>query len=412
MAAAALAAALATGSGAQAQDDVGTPDRLSVLERPREDYDPLGVRLGHYILDPSIDVLGVYDSNIYATPRGTRSDYINSVIPALSVQTDWARHALGFKAQGEIKDYAIHSSEDVNNVTVAANGRYDIARDVYFLGGGGYELLHEDRGSTDVLQGRYPTQFTVASGNAGFVFAPTRLGFRLDGTVDSYAFDNVPAGTGPVVNETSRDRVVYALTPRVSYEITPQYNAFLRAVVNRRQYNSTRELDGLDRSSDGYQIDLGSSLNLAELITGDAYLGYIQQQYDQEASREISGADFGANLLWNLTQITSLRLNVARTIEESTIPNSLGFLQTSAKLTLEHELLRNVVLSGSLTYINADFENVPGSSNFYEASFGARYLFNHYFSAGLEYELRHRSPIEFLPSFTRQIVGLRVRAQL
>jgi len=403
--------ALAQQAAAPLSTDQLTPDQLSVLQRPREDYDPLGIRAGQYVIDPSLDVQGAFNSNIYATKSHTDSDFVTVVTPALNLQSDWVRNAFGLRAQGEFKENAVHGTEDVNNFTAATNGRYDIGRDIYVLGGAGYELLHEDRGSPNPLQGTTPTQFTVSSGNAGLVYMPYRLGGRIDATVDSYAFDNVPAGVGTVLNETSRDRIVYALTPRVSYEVTPQYNAFLRVVVNRRDYNSTRQADGLDRSSAGYQADLGTTLNLARLISGEIYLGWLQQNYDSNG-RSVSGADFGANLLWNLTPIDSLRLNFSRSVEESTLFNSVGYLQTSAKLSLEHELLRNVVLVGSLSYVNADFEHVRGSSNYYEASVGGRYYFNHYFSAGLEYDLRVRSPMESLPSFTQQIVELRLRGQL
>jgi hypothetical protein len=414
----AVAAAIVWAAAATAQapspEPVAVPDtdQLSVSQRPRTDYGPLGLRVGQFIIDPSLDVQGVYDSNIFASPSKSTADYITDVSPALTVQSDWTRHALGLRLQGEFKEYATHTTENVGNLTAAANGRYDIAQDVYVLGGGGYELLHEDRGSPNPVNGKFPTQYTVSSANAAFVYMPSRLGFRLDSTVDSYAFNNVPADFGPVINETARDRIVYALTPRITYEITPQYNLFVRATVNRRQYNSTRLPDGLDRSSTGYDIEAGTALNLAELVTGEVYAGYLEQDYDQTASHAISGADFGANLLWNMTPIDSVRLNVARSVEESTLTRSLGYLQTTAKLTVEHELLRNVVLSGALSYLNADFQDIPGSSNFYDAIIGGRYYFNHYVSAGLTYDFRYRSSSEFLPRYTRHIVALQLHTQL
>jgi hypothetical protein len=414
VAAVALQAGVATAQEVPPPEPVTVPAtrQLSVSQRPRANYGPLGLRLSQFIVSPSLDVQGVYDTNIYATPSNATSDFITDVSPALTVQSDWTRHALGLRLQGEFKEYAAHSSENVGNLTVAATGRLDIARDVYALGGAGYELLHEDRGAPNVVSGRFPTQYTVTSANAAFVYMPSRLGFRLDGTVDSYGFNNVPATIGPVINETARDRVVYALAPRVTYEITPQYNAFIRAVVNRRQYNSTRQPDGLDRSSTGYEIDAGTALNLAELVSGEIYVGFLAQDYDQPASHTLSGADFGASLLWNMTPIDSLRLNVARTIEESTLTNSLGYLQTTAKLSLEHELLRNIVLIGSLAYLNADFQDAPGGNDFYDASLGGRYYFNRYLSAGLTYDFRYRSAIPLLSQYTRQVIALQLHAQM
>jgi hypothetical protein len=262
------------------------------------------------------------------------------------------------------------------------------------------------------VRGINPTQFTVVSGKAGFVIEPAPMGLRLDATVDSFGYNNVSLFNGAVVDEHVRDHVTYALTPRVSYEMVPQYNAFIQAVVNRRQYNSAREPDGLDRTSTGYSVDLGTSFNLANFAAGEAYIGYLNQSYGTRVGSPISAFNFGGKLEWRPAPDTSVRLNISRSVEESTLLGSPGYLQTAVRLGVEHALMPRLLVLGSLNYVNADFARTGASSDLYELRLGARYAVSTNFTAGLEYNFGYRNSAAPLPSYTRQIVEFRLRGQL
>src|SRR6266699_1072721 len=48
----------------------------SVVERPRPEYDPLGIRFGSFFLYPRAELDEVYNDNVFATKTGTKSDFI------------------------------------------------------------------------------------------------------------------------------------------------------------------------------------------------------------------------------------------------------------------------------------------------------------------------------------------------
>lgn len=409
-AALAACAVAATAGIAAAQDARPTADELSMGLRPREDFDPAGVRAGGLVLEPSGSVGASYDSNVFATPNHKRSDAVITETVAITAKSDWQRNAIAVKAQGEFNDYALHSWEDNNNATVAANGRIDVATNAYFQGGGSYQLLHEDRGALVAVNGKQPTQFTVTSGNAGFAIEPAPMGLRIDATVDSYAYNNVVLPSHGMVNEAVRDRIVYSLTPRISYEITPQYNAFLRAVLNRREYNTPVGPDGIDRNSSGYAADAGIAFNFPALTAGEFYIGYLDQSY-RHGVKPIQTVDAGANFLWSPTQTTSVKLNFSRSVEESALPGAAGFLQTAVRLAIEHEVMRDTLVLGSAAYIKAEFPGFSSTANIYEVSVGARYYLARGVTAGIEYVYRHRNSMSVLPGYTREIVGVRLRGE-
>jgi hypothetical protein len=389
------------------------PDRLlSVLQNAVDSQIGTGMRVGTAIIAPSLDLGGAYDSNVFAKNHDARSDWYASVIPRIDILSDWPRNSFSLTAQGEFRQYATYSRENTGDASIEGSGRIDLASNAYLLAGGGYQLLHEDRGALVPAQGVNPTQFTVASAKAGFVLEPAPLGLRLDATADSYGYNNIMLPGGAAIGEGARDRVVFALTPRVTYQMVPQYNAFLQAVVNRRQYNSTREPDGLNRSSTGYAINLGTSFDLAGFAAGEAYLGFLNQGYDSRLAGSISAFDFGGKLEWRPTASTSVRLNLSRSIEESAILGSPGYLQTAVRLGIEQALQPRFLLLGSLGYINSNFAGPGGSSDLYEARIGTRYIINTGLTADLGYSFGLRASTPNLPRYTRQIVELRLRGQL
>ena len=114
-------------SGALEPPAVG-PRADTVFGRPRPDYDPLGIRQGSFLMYPSGAIAETFDSNVFATQTGARSDFYTKLIPALTIKSDWNQHALAFSASGEVKKYAHNTTEDVNNFSADAVGRYDIRR--------------------------------------------------------------------------------------------------------------------------------------------------------------------------------------------------------------------------------------------------------------------------------------------
>src|SRR5258708_7184065 len=201
--------------------EAAIPERQSVLQRARPDYDPLGIRLGSFLAYPTARLAETFDSNVFATTNGTKNDFYTTLNPGIAVRSDWNVHSVAFQASSETKRYASLVSENVTNFLVNGNGRLDILRDIYARGGAGYQLLHEDR-----------------------------------------------------------DRIVYAINSRVSYEIVPGYHAFVQAIGNERDYVRKTDQRGFHRSSHGYEADVGTAIDVSHVINGEVYAGYLSQMYE------------------------------------------------------------------------------------------------------------------------------------
>jgi hypothetical protein len=397
------------------------PEGQTVLTRPRPDYDPLGIRLGSFIVHPSLGLTETYDSNVFATPGGTKSDFYTTETPGVTVASDWNRHSLAFTATGQFKQYATQTSENVNNAATDLRGRYDISNGQYFIADAGYALQHEDRASPDsTVNQKQPTEYHVTGAYLAYVRELARIGLRVDGTATSYDFNSQFTKFGVLVPENDRDRIEYVLAPRVSYEFIPGYQAFVRAVGNIRRYNqqdqTLRHPDPGDltinapsarRNSAGYELDVGTAIEVTRIITAEIYAGFLHQEYQSPLFPNVNGIAFGGNLLWNITPLTSLKGSFSQSVAETTLVNVTPVVvggvttfveqaasasrETNIQLTAEHELLRNVLLTGSVGYVRDDYRGINRIDDTYGSDIGVRYLMNRNIRLTADVSYSHRS---------------------
>ena len=362
---------------------LGGPEAASVADRPRPDFDPLGIRGGSFIFHPTLGVSGTYDTNIFATATRDKSDIYATETPALGVQSDWNRHALAFNASGQFKQYRTFDSENVNNGATDLRGRFDIANAQYFVADAGYVLQHEDRAAPDApANAKNPVEYHVAGLYLGYVKEDTRIGFRVDAAATSYDYNNQSTGTGALVEEQDRDHIEYIIAPRVSYEFMPGYQAFVRAVGNVRQYNAkdftTFQALGQSarRNSKGWEFDVGTAINITRLITAQVYVGYLHQEYESPLFSNVWSPAFGGNVVWNVTPLTSIRGSASESVVETVLAGSSSYVESALSAGVEHELLRNVLLLGTVSYLRDDYKGISRTDDTYGADIGARYLLN------------------------------------
>lgn len=143
------------------------PRGATVAERPRPDYDPIGVRLGGFLLFPDLSVSESYNSNIFATDTNKRDDFITTIEPSLDLRSDWNNHALNFHADAPVVRHADETDENYTDYTLATNGRLDVARDLRLFGAAGYRVRHEERASPDNQGGAEPTEYSVTAASVG-----------------------------------------------------------------------------------------------------------------------------------------------------------------------------------------------------------------------------------------------------
>ena len=134
------------------QSDFARDRNVGVLERPRPDYDALGLRTGGFLIYPKLDLSETYESNVFATETGARSDFITSLEPSVTAQSQWSRHELNFMADADLFEYARFNDESEASYLVGSSGRFDIVRGSYLTAKVDYSHLIDPRSDASTPQ--------------------------------------------------------------------------------------------------------------------------------------------------------------------------------------------------------------------------------------------------------------------
>ena len=360
------------------------PRGETVLTRPRPELDPLGIRTGSFLLFPKLTVEESYNDNIFAVESSKTDDFITLARPELFLASDWNNHALNLRADASFIRHIDSPSEDYEDYHAGGDGRFDITRDSYIFAAVDSSILHEARGSPDDVGGVEPTEFTLTSGALQVFQKFNRLSLTVDGSQLYFDYDDVATTTVPVNND-DRDRTESNLSLRVGYEIVPEYEAFALLSGNVKAYDSAVDDGGFDRDTHGVRLDVGARIDLGGIVFGDVFIGYRFQDYEDSQLKSIDGLNFGTAMVWNVTPLTTLNGNILRVLEETTTAGASGFVATTLSVSADHELLRNLLLNGSLGVTQNNFKGTSQEDMIYTAGIGAKYMINRYLYASMNY---------------------------
>ena len=96
-------------------------------------------------------------------------------------------------------------------------------------------------------------------------------------------------------------------------------------------------------------------------------------------------------MTWNPTQLTTVQLGASRTIEETTLNNAAGAIGTTFSASVDHELLRYVILTGDASYQNLDYDGISREDDTLGVGAGGTYLMNRHLRFNMRYGYATRS---------------------
>jgi len=400
--AALLAAPLLAVSVAGAQE-MNLPS--GVTERVAPEDDALGMKLGGFTAYPKLGVSGGYDSNIYAEPDADAlSDGVFVIDPSLAFDSNWSRNKLslgGFLSQSLQSEY---SQEDHTDWGVGGSGQLDVLEASNIKSSLGYQRLTEPRGGINPnipLAIRSPIQYDLLQW--GLVGNHRLNQLNLSAAVDFDMFDYDSA------NQEYRNRDLWVFTGQGGYTFSPGYSGFVRGEFNNRNFENTR--NGNNQDSQGYNVAVGIASEITNLISGEAYIGYLDQDYESAAYADVSGVSFGVDLEWEASKLTTVSLTASRDVADSTTPQAGGILYSIYGFGVNHELMPEVLLKGDFSYYTADYEGVSREDNGYRASVGADYRLSRIVHLDLLYSFDDRDSSQAGQDYSRHQVTFGVRLQ-
>ncbi|MES2497066.1 MAG: outer membrane beta-barrel protein [Pseudomonadota bacterium] len=382
-------------SVAQAQE---IPPDVGVADRGRPAFDALGLRAGSLMIYPSVTGRAEYDDNVLASSAGKRGDRIFYIEPEVRLRSDFSRHAFDVKAYYRRSVHAKLDTEDASEYGVNGRGVIDVTRRTRIRVAGSSEREAENRSNLGSFSGsRNRVKFDRHTGSAGIEQEVGDLILLGKGEVRRIKYLDTVDLLGAPIDLSFRNLKVRTGTGQLTYRLRSGTSAFVRVQTEKRTYDlrpgdvGFDPITQTDRSSNGLRAEGGLGLELTSLIYGNIRLGYLKQNYADPLLKDVSGLSYGADILWNVTPLTSFTLTAERAVDETSSQTTAGNLRSEFTAGVDHELLRNLILSAQMRYARINPAGLSAKSREVEARFGARYLMNRYMEVRAGYAFEKRS---------------------
>ena len=348
---------------------------VSVTERQRPDYDPLGIRLGGFMAFPRIDVGGGVTTNATLSTTDAKSAPIVYANPAVLIRSDWSRHQLQINASGQIRRFTNVSSRDEDSYNLAVLWRADLGSAFALTGEaqftGQYETPFSGEANAEFIGlSRYTRDFQSLRGQ--YQAGQVRAMVALDRTGFDFSDIRLPGGT--VQSQRIRDRDINRITGQLEYAFSPSVSLYSQLVYSDINYDVLLAPGVANRDSTGWRAIAGISFDIAGFARGVFGAGYTRRDFQNPIFSDVSGLSAEGRIEYFPSELTSFTLGLRRVIEDSQIGATNAFFDNRISLRVDHELLVNLLLNAQAEYSKQDYIDAPLNSDVYSISGGARYF--------------------------------------
>lgn len=342
------------------------PRRFATLDP----YNPVGLRLGTFVLFPETELSVAHTSNVFASANA-EGDGIAEARPSLRLVSDWSNHALEAQVSGDLTSHRRFGSENDRAYRAELRGRLDVTRRTNLQASIGHASAQEERSAIDAAnagdRASVATDTFAASLNHRF----NRLSVQLRGGVTDSTYSDVG---------TARDRDVQErrIALRGSWEFKPTLQVFTEVEVNDRDFEAASIADGRLRNSDGLRLRTGVSFgNSSDVLRGEASLGYARQDIADTALEDADGLILDGNLAWRLNGLTSFLFTASSDISSVTRTAGSGAAtEQRAGIEARHAFRRHIVGSAAIEGLRRDYAGIDVDETEFGVSLGLEYFFN------------------------------------
>jgi hypothetical protein len=385
------------------------PEDMPVKNRQQPGYEPVGIRAGSWMFNPSLISGGFFDSNVFSSNTNKQSDFAAVFEPSLRAHTLWERHGIDLKLDAQSTVYNENSSLNQTNASIKGNGWFDIAHDMAVLTS--FQVAHLNEGVGTVsspANAIAPTPYDLLSGDVTFRKQFNRLTTSFGTSIDSYNFGSTRAQDGSVINQDSRDGQIYGVHGRVDYAFSSKLGWFTAVEGNER---NIRGVPGQSLDSQGYRALSGFTFGLTSLITGEIGGGYVNQTFVDPTIGTIEGPTYRAMLTWRPTPLVDVHFKAEQLVTQTSDTSSTGVLANALQLGADYELRRNVIISLAAGYENDRFFGQPRVDKVTTTDARIKYLINRFGAVSLFHRYSERNSNIPTFSYDKHQVGINVTAQ-
>ncbi|ESR24245.1 outer membrane beta-barrel protein [Lutibaculum baratangense] len=385
-----LAASAAAEEGVAATTTATTPagsapsqDEADEAPQPApaddDPYAPLGIRLGSFLLYPSLTIVGGHSSNIDLAEDPVSGSFY-SLRPELELRSDWSRHELAARLAADTE------FDDDGDTTTSLDSelalRLDLVRSLVADLRATYNLAPEALSDPDLPADaveRPDVETYGVSASLSDTFG--RVGLTGSLSYEAHRYEDARLSDGSLFDNSDRNYDETGARLRASYDVGASVGVFVEGGVNERDYEREVDDNGIRRGSSGYEVLAGLTLARGEVLEGELGIGYQRQTPVDDSLEDVEGLLYRGSLAWRPTALTTLRLQGELRPEETVLePGASGIRTATLGLSVEHALRRNLLVVATLGAERADYVGVPRLEKSYTAALEVDYAMNRFMS--------------------------------
>lgn len=392
-----------------------SPQRTEVDKQavdPWQQFQPVtpGIRAGAWTVLPSVTAAAFYDDNVFASSANRRGSWGGIVRPELGLTTAGSNYTFETRGFVERKWYSSFSSEDQTNAAIGAAGTVMVDPNTQLVGKVRYTRAHEDRGGGESLINAFdgPLGYNTweASGAINKRFGRVWTSVGLAGSWFNY---DTPTVGGVAVSQSYRDGNVGVLSGRLGYVVAPLTSVFVEVAGNRRNF----EVDMFD--SRGYRVVGGVLLEPGQgaRVRGEAFAGYMHQNYEGVTFNTISTFTYGGSLAWLIAPRWTAVAEGRRNALESNLNGGVSLIESLVAGRIDYAVTPNFIVGAGASYLVDEFQGAGRTDHALSPLVSVKYLVNPYLTLGFDYRnVSFDSHGTGVPSYYRNVYLFSLNARL
>jgi hypothetical protein len=326
-----------------------TTPGVTVQSRLRPDTEPLGVRAGSFLLHPRLDSSFGYDSNVLGGSP-SRGSWVSELHPSFGFGSDWSRDALGGSISLSNTRYLNLPAQTRTDGSAAIGGALDIGQD-RLSAGFAHFAQHEDRTQLDAIASDRPIAFVLDDARLGYTARFSRWTLTPAMELSRWRFDDTTI-LGQTASQAYRDRDVARGSLTLGYELSAKRDVIVLMRATGQRYPDT-PAGQPSMNSTSYELLAGIDYDDDAVWRHRLLIGTETRTFSAFQTHTALVAE--ADIAWMPNGLTTVHARVNRSIEDAAQEGIAGYTYTGARLTLDHEYLRDLLLGASIGVQHASF---------------------------------------------------------
>ena len=355
-------------------EDFDRGQNVSVREMSQPGYDPLGIQIGSWQLFPKVEYdVGITD-NAYRTSTGEIAAGYLTLSPSIRVSARTYPYRFDLDARAAFQRYIGESPRNNDTWSVRPSAQVSLDDNITIFGD-----FRAARLAENPFSGELSSELSAYSEYMNFygrLRGEYEAGqFRSTVALErsSFNFLSIQSVTGDLIAQDERDRTVTRSTAQLEYATSPRLAVFGLLSVTDTDYDQTLGPGLANRDSNTTRLSVGVTFDISRLLRGTVGMGHLWRDFDSELYPEVTGVSIESKVEYFPTPITTLTLELRRTLRASSLGASMPFFENRAKLKVDHSFLRNLLLTSGIEFGIQNYIGADTEANLFGVSGGAEY---------------------------------------